>query len=392
MKELKCIHIYKSIRIDNNGQVCNCCIQQQRFKTKEGNPINCKDSTFNEILNTPTAIEIRESFLNGEKHESCKYCWLEEDSGKESKRQRDLKTWPLLNNKDLKVQFLDINMGNICNIKCRTCGPYNSTSWFKEVFEIEYFKQMYHHVQKIDIHDEDSKLWIEIEKCLPNLLHIDFYGGEPLLVDKQWEILQIAIKKNVAKNISIHYNTNGTIWDKSKTDILKHFKFVQIDFSIDGIDSQNYYIRYPAKWENVLKNFKILTKLSKELTNFKISCCITVSSLNIFYINSIIEYIQKININIYLNLVHQPLPYCITNIPENIKKEITKKPLLSDDNFFYRKWFEDVINFMNYKKCNEDDWLEFLKVTKILDESRKQDFKITFPEFYKIINDSGYTI
>ena len=40
--------------------------------------------------------------------------------------------------------------------------------------------------------------------------HMDFTGGEPFMIEQHFDLLNMPLSLH-AKNISIHYNTNGTI-------------------------------------------------------------------------------------------------------------------------------------------------------------------------------------
>lgn len=393
MNEIKCVNLEYGLRIENDGTVKSCCMQQL-FKSSKLNVLTDK---FEKISSSETLEEIREAFKRGEKHSACRLCWEEEDSGKDSKRIRDNRKWT--NVSDLKFgAFLDINMGTTCNIKCRTCGPFNSSQWNDEWYAAGYFRGSTADyktflLKQNHAFDDDSQFWEEFENNLENIRHIDFYGGEPFLVKKQWKALEYAIEKGYSQNISLHYNTNGTIWDDRKTEILSQFKKVDIDFSIDGISDHLNYIRYPADWKTVFSHFSEVLKLSKENDKFMVSVCLTVSTLNVYYIDKIMEFFTQHTNNLYLNLVHGPDLYCIKNIPDDIKHIIIEK--LNQN--YNSSWagsgtYNGTLEFMKSSKCDMKEWTKFLKSTSWHDNYRNQNFKETFPEFYKVIEDHGYKI
>jgi hypothetical protein len=51
-----------------------------------------------------------------------------------------------------------------------------------------------------------------------------------------------------------------------------------------------------------------------------------------------------------------------------------------------------VLEFMNNSDCDVKYWNEFLRTTAWHDDYRKQNFKETFNEFYKIVKENGYDI
>ena len=47
---------------------------------------------------------------------------------------------------------------------------------------------------------------------------------------------------------------------------------------------------------------------------------------------------------------------------------------------------------MNGTACHMSEWDKFLKTTLWHDQYRQQDFKETFPNFYKLIKEENYEI
>jgi sulfatase maturation enzyme AslB (radical SAM superfamily) len=354
--------------------------------------LNVRSSDLSEIFESKTRKDILKEFTNGIKHSACQHCWDEEEAGKESKRLRDNKNYHAIG--DSKTfKLFDLSLGNACNIKCRTCGPYNSSQWAKEYKDLDFFEGSKEDFKTWlkgfnDAFEDNSNFWRNFQENLPNIVHIDFYGGEPFLVKKQWEMLHVAIQSGYAKNISVHYNTNGTIWNNKIYSVLKEFREVYIDFSIDGVKDKLYYIRHPAEWNTVFANFKKVQDIANNSTNFFLSVCNTISILNVYYIDEIYETFAPYTDRIYLNLVFGPEHYCITNIPTPIKNKIKEKL----DKIEEHNWIPGIVNFMMSKKCNENCWHDFVKYTKMHDSYRKENFSNIFPELTQIIRDHGYSI
>ena len=166
----------------------------------------------------------------------------------------------------------------------------------------------------------------------------------------------------------------------------KHYKKVNISFSIDGIGDKFEYMRYPANWNEVEENMKKFHKIGLEFGNIDFNWCLTISSINVYSVPETIDYFYKhfknLGFSIYLNLVHGPSHYNITVIPDEIKVAITKKlnsvPLEMTDVWNY---IPGVINFMNQKLSNSEDLKRFISSTKAGDQYRKQNFRNTFGEY-----------
>tara|TARA_B100001109_G_C18824715_1_gene456353 strand:- start:33 stop:1238 length:1206 start_codon:yes stop_codon:yes gene_type:complete len=399
---IDCINLHEAIRVKTDGTCTSCCLQSIPYKDEEHKNLNVRTHTLQEIINGETANKIRKDVANGIQNIYCKPCWDIENSGGVSKRIDDN-----TNRKDenfvgrewqpgeVKLTHLDMNMGTTCNIKCMTCGPESSAQWNKEFWAIN---ESYHGIQDkkeynkfIKVYnssfDDDSLIWEELTKNKNTIESIDMYGGEPMLMKKQWLFLEELIKDGLASNIALHYNTNGTIWDSEKYDILKHFKKVSIDFSIDGILDRFEYMRFPANWREVLHNMNTI----KQIEKFEVKICHTVSILNVWYMKEFLDYFIKWDY--YLNIVHGPDHYNVKNLPTDIKELITEK---------YKEFpkVDKIIDYMNENKSEyprhwyKEEYIEFFPELKRniegSDNFRGNDYSKTFPEFYEILKESGY--
>ena len=378
MASLHCINLEQGLRINTNGECTSCCLQTVNYKNENNETLNIRKNTFDEIINSSSAKQIRENLKQGKRDINCRQCWSLEDAGLQSKR--------LLDNHHRAGEglLLDLCMGTTCNIKCRTCGPESSAQWNKEYWdinkgynEISSYKDYKGFLKTFnDAFDEDSLVWKELENNKKDIRWIDMYGGEPMMMKKQWKFLEQLIEDDLAKNISLHYNTNGTIWDDEKYNILKEFKHISIDFSIDGIKDRYEFMRHPAVWEEVIQNMETI----KNIKDFKCQIAHTVSTLNVWYINEIYMWFK--GWDIYLNMVHGPPEYNISNIPEDIKKVITEKIGIKEK-------YQPVLDFMNSKITNFN-FQSFIDKTKQHDDYRGENYNDIFPEFSDVLKEHGY--
>jgi len=395
MKPIECINIYKSLRILPTGECSNCCIQEIIFKDVHGNMMYPHENTFDEILNSYTANQIRESFQKGERHYGCNKCWIEEDIGIESKRQKDLNYYPefiptIINNpKLIEVIILDINVSNLCNLKCRTCDGSRSSLWASECKKI--FPKKIEAINLItkkieNTHKDSSLFWNEYQSNFNNLKYIDFYGGEPFLIKKQIDLLKFSVDENTSKNINVHFNTNCTIWNDNIFNIVKEFKHINMAISIDAINEKATYIRHPSNWNKVFNNFKLMYKSQLSLDNFLMVVCCSVSNLNVFYLDEVLDVIEPY-VNVYLNIVYNIECFSIRCMPEELKDEVSKK--IKPSLIKYNKG-DKILNFMYSKKYDESQWKFFIDRMSIYDKHRNEKFSETFPEFYSLIKKYGY--
>lgn len=401
-KSLTCVHAKNGLRVTNDGFVMPCCYYdaKYRFKDNDGNLIKTDTHVITDMMESPDRAELNKALESGERHVGCKRCWTDEDTKGESKRTRDLDTWGVDSNDRGDVKFIELNLGNTCNLACRMCNVGASIKWMDEHRSVyntpDNWKDDDTYKQEVKTfyksYDYDSMFWSELPKILPDVKTIDMYGGEPMLMKKQWEVLQSAVDGGFAKNIVLHFNTNGTIYNQKYVDILKHFKRVTFSFSIDGIGKRFEYIRYHGIWDDVDNKVRTWVKLQKENDNFEIDVAYTVTNMNIGFIDEMIMWCYSNGMRLYLINVSEPEYYSPYNLPSGAKKMITEKleKFIKENNrMISRDALTDVrgsINLMNSQQYNLEEWRKFISATQILDKSRNQDFMKTFPELSSFIN------
>jgi MoaA/NifB/PqqE/SkfB family radical SAM enzyme len=97
-----------------------------------------------------------------------------------------------------------------------------------------------------------NTLWRKLDLSALKMVH--FNGGEPMLSKEHVKFLHAVPDKS---QVYLNYNTNGTILPNQELQQLwSSFKLVQLDFSIDDIGHRFEYQRYPAQWNNVVKNLQ----------------------------------------------------------------------------------------------------------------------------------------
>lgn len=383
-----CVNAFHGMSGNNDGTTKLCCMYKPNHKDPS---MVLGDQSIDAHFNNKVFQIVRQDLENGIRNERCNYCWNEEDAGRKSKRMRDNEKHALRDQPYERLAYLELNLGNTCNISCRTCNPYISSGWMKEAYEtgdkVITYKEFASKFKKFhQSYDEDSPFWDELKSRLPDIKQFDFYGGEPFMSKKMWELLKIAKETGVSKEIELHYNTNGTHFPIEEIQSWKDFKQVNVSFSIDGIEEQFEYMRYPAKWSDVDSNMEKFLEIGQQFGNINFSWCITLSVSNIYNVPETLDYYYKKyagqSVGMYLNLVHGPDHHNISILPDKIKKAIEDRLLLVPKDY-KQAWdhIPGVINFMNNRPSNSQEFKRFLEVTATSDKYRNQNFKETFKEY-----------
>jgi len=358
-----------------NGEVGVCCVMQE---TAPG--INLADgNTLKDAWDSEWLAKLKADFLAGEKPKACYNCWNEEDAGIESKRLRELKKFPhhLDNLEHAKPKSMDLKLGNICNTKCRICTGFASSQWVPEEIERDGDSNQFAHLMgRLGRWPElNEKFWDDLESQIEEVESLEFFGGEPFLIKRHFDILQTLADKGRAKDISLSYNTNGSIYPEQHIELLQQFKDVQVFFSIDGVGERFNYIRHPQDFNEVMQNYWKFKNTSGIRTNI----FYTVSLFNIMYMDELLNYSLEHNLDseIHFNMVYVPHHISPKALPLKVKQAITDKFRTHNDHRI-----QSTLNFMNQEHY-EGYMDEFVRQTSFSDKYRNESFAETFPELWE---------
>jgi len=392
-----CVLPWVSLEASPIGTVRPCCLADDELVDDAGEKFSLLTADFDSIQNSRAMTQLREEFLAGKKPQTCRKCWNEERAGRTSKRMHTLDRMKHMGisgewTQDAKpLMFLDLKLGNICNLKCRICGSWSSSQFATE--------------ELADMHpDEDKKksfpyqmlragawprenlsFWQQIDQCLNDIRYIEFTGGEPFMIKEHFAMLQGIVDRGIAHQVEIHYNTNGTHYPAEAEEIWRHFKTVEVAFSIDDVGARFEYQRTNADWAVVLDTITSFQYLQTQMPNLRLQCCSTVNVFNIRYIDQLAHWIvlQKFDF-VYWNMMHDAWYFSIATLPDSAKAAISEHLRSADVPAQYREEFDRITDFMN-NGASTDGFMTQMKI-RDLDRKRQQNLRNVAPELADILN------
>lgn len=324
------VHIYN----DSAGWYDLCCHTGNKTRTYNVN----STLPFN-FLFSKEMEEVRNKMLNGEKVNSCKRCYEQEQFIGESKRTEYIQIF----GKPKKVNKVYIKLrifGNYCNLSCYMCHPHNSSTRAKELNDLNETHPQWRfddpvHFKKLNYEQVEKNILDNIRF----ISTIGITGGEPLQSKRMYEFLE-KIPQHYCDKITLHFSTNftKTEWKgHSVDDILKKFSSVLFAVSCDHFGDKLAWIRYPINVDEFENNLFAYRK------NVKIYP--TVSVLNVEDLDDIEEYYKT---NFAVPVVFDSTS--IVNAPTSLtpSNHINRESIISK--YEHRDYLNYVVSYMTNEK------------------------------------------
>jgi len=394
-----CVLPWISLETSPIGTVRPCCLAEEEIVDDNNNKFDLNIANFADIQNSNYMKDLRQQFLEEKQPQTCRKCWREERSGRTSKRMHTLDRLKHMipdapwTSDARSLMFLDLKLGNICNLKCRICGSWSSSTFATE--EINWMppeqRKISHHYQMLRAGAwprENPTFWTEIDRVVDQIRYIEFTGGEPFMIQEHFDLLQGLVDRGIAANIEIHYNTNGTQWPDSASDIWRHFKAVEIAFSIDDVGKRFEYQRTNAVWDQVCENIKKFSNLRDQYSNIQLQVCSTVNVFNVLYLEDLAHWIDQQQFDfVYWNMMHEAFYFSIGTLPDSAKQVIIQKLRTAQVSKRHQVEFENIIKFIE-NGASMDGFMLRMKIAD-LDRKRQQNMADVEPEFAKLIDYTG---
>ena len=354
-----------------------CCFiggwsQKQNADKNDILLVDLDKKTPQEVFDSETYKKLRYDALNNIKNPLCSVCWDLESKNITSSRFYSQDSFYV---EDGKISNMQIKLDNKCNLGCRSCNPSNSSYLEKDLkffngnnIRIDNFKQG-------KTNSQDSLVYEWLMNNTHKIKILSITGGEPFFSKKFYEIIDRYIETGDAKNTKIVTHTNGTLFNKKTIEKLDQFKKLQTSISIDSVDENYEYIRYPMNFFRLEKSIETLISNSTNLDFVVI--CLVMSSLNFNFLKKHEEWcklIFKSNFKIfYSDMWDRNQGISIDNLNENLLNVAIKDAQDLDEKFtdknraieFYKSAIKN--GFSNRQKM--------LKEIVAFDSSRKQNFK-----------------
>ena len=315
-----CIYPWIHLHAYPTGEAYPCCHAEMAYPVG-----NCRDNTLEEIFYNDEMTNLRNRMQHGIKSSACQRCYEQEESGFFSGRRSANKHHghhiKKLESIPFEMTYWDIRFSNLCNLSCRSCGHIFSSSWYQDQAKLAGATWASNN-QALNIAGRTkTDMW---EQLLPHLDYVEqiyFAGGEPLMMEEHYNILD-ELERRGRFDVRLIYNTNFTqtkLKDRVVFDYWRKFNSVAVGASLDAMGPRAEYIRRGTVWDQIERNREQMLEICPQV-DFYISP--TLSILNALHLPTFhrawvdrgLIQPQDLNVNIlqdpdYLRIDIAPIKY-----------------------------------------------------------------------------------
>jgi hypothetical protein len=399
-----------------DGKVMPCCVADSNMPVA-----NIKnDESIIQMMNSEDYKKMRTAMLIDEPVEACKRCYDLELLGTWTMRQSHNKRRGLeyvdyisknTNNdgeiKDFKMRYMDLRFSNMCNMKCRSCGPSCSSLWAQEFVDnrgVDIYEE-YFNTRKIVINSaEEMNFMNKLKPYLKDVLEVYFAGGEIIITPEHYECLDYWIENGLTDQVELTYTTNFSSLKYKDKDLIgywKKFPQLKIWASLDAEGDVAEALRKGTDWKRIVKNIKTL---KEQVPHAQFQITPTISTWNVFSFPKFFDYMIEeglldSNSSPRFNTLSSPWYANIMILPDTVKTRLIELYQSYIEKYSYNK--EVANGFMVVEQTlksghlkfagknektleNKGGIIEFKKFNDELDEFRNEKLVDIIPELKEV--------
>lgn len=385
-----------------DAKVFPCCMADSN------KPVSTTNSeSIIKMMNSEDFKQLRLKMLKDEPSEICQRCYDVELFGTWSLRQsqntvRGVANLDLVNKTkedgsidDFKLKYMDIRFSNICNMKCRSCGPSCSSQWAQEYKDRHgeiMLRDRFGLQKTVVTNNEDDQFWEKLVPYLDDVEEVYFAGGEALITPEHYKILDYWLEKGKT-NVKVTYTTNFSVFkykDKNVLDYWRKFPKVEIYASLDASGHLAEYMRKGTVWKDIEENALMI---KREVPHVRFEITPTISTWNVHQFPSFHkDWIEKGLLSkdqeMRLNILTFPWHASILILPKDYKEELLDmyRRVMNDESYSIniRNCYRTVLNTLKSGEENKGGLKEFFDFNSKLDEYRKENILDAIPELRRI--------
>lgn len=299
---------FVSLNFEQSGRVTACCYNRDFVLG------TYPKQSVADIWTGAMAQILREAFLEDKHAPGCDLCFHQLESRNFGgvlmrnfdRYARDEDYRPEIDVSTPRV--LEFEISNTCNLECIMCGGKWSSSIRANREKLPPIKTPY-----------DRAFVEQLDAFLPSIWAARFLGGEPLLIQRYYEIWERLRDSNPGAELTI--TTNATIIPHRARALLEELRF-NFAVSLDAADPATFEaIRKNARFEDVMENLDYFLDYTRRRgTWLSITAC--PMTYNWRQLPDIARFCEERRIGLYFNTVFRPVEASLGALPPEELREV----------------------------------------------------------------------
>jgi len=366
------------------------------------------------LRNEDLFADLKAQFGSGTFPSACHHCEKLEKTGGTSERVRNIIEKFTDDEFDnyLKVggthpHFqIQVKFSNVCNMACRVCNSTESTT-----YGLITNTSVGNSGDISDNEEQWNALLTQINQVIDrqylrragttknNTVIINTVGGETMLNPGFYKLVDWLCKNNLANKVKLKITTALAV--RFSDEILSQFaKFnkVYINASLDSINENFYYVRWPAKWSKIEENLDTLVEYKQEHNNLYFYVTPNWSINNIFYIEDFLDYWADHPLVDGIFNYHLYRPSCmkVESLPAEYRKNLTlllekslTHPLFSKVNntTTLYTFIQSILEYFKNTKAESANFDEFFRFNSGFDVRTNTTLSKYNSRLYELLNE-----
>jgi sulfatase maturation enzyme AslB (radical SAM superfamily) len=269
-----------------------------------------------EAFNSAAMRRTRLAMLAGDPVSACRTCYERERlTGDSYRLQMTRQDKPALGVEECRGRteddgtvagfpsFLDLRLGNHCNLRCVMCGVPTSSSLVQRSDDTWLRNSL-------DPYTDDDTFWQCIEDNIQSIESMYFAGGEPLMLRAHQRLLQLFVDNGRAAEMDLTYATNLTLMPPAVLELWRSFRLVSLEASCDGVGPVFELVRAGGRWADFERN----ADLVKDQVQLSIHA--SPQRDNVFNLGEVIDWSLGRGLDVHIsNVIREPAELSVRNLP-----------------------------------------------------------------------------
>ncbi len=387
-------------------RVLPCCVADSNMPVGKISD----DQDILEMMNSPEYKKMRLAMLNDEPVEACTRCYDLELIGTWTMRQSHNRRKGLEyvdyitknTNKDgslsdFEMKYMDIRFSNLCNMKCRSCGPSCSSQWAQEFQDNrgeEMFKKYFPNQKIVVNNNDDQKFMAKLKPYLKDVTEVYFAGGEIIITPEHYECLDYWVENGLTDQVELTYTTNfSSLRYKKNVDLIEYWKKfpkLKIWASLDAHGKVAECIRKGTDWAKIEENIRIV---KEQVPHAEFQITPTISLWNVFTFPDFFDYMIEQGFidtksSPRFNIATNPWHANIMVMPASVKRRLAELYRVYQnrykDNIEIHNGFKMIIYNLTVGEENKGGIREFIQFKEELDKFRDEKLIDVIPELKEV--------